>query len=185
MRILIYLLRDIRYRLWCLGARIQCAHQFDFYPPPGTLIRHPENITIGKHFALADFCQLICQDPERGSRLVIGDHVSINSNVLIIADGGGRITIGDNVLIGPLTVLRAANHCIASADQLIREQGHEPGVITIENDVWLGAGVTVVPGVTIGRSAVIGAGSVVTRDVPPYAIAVGVPARVIKMRKVV
>ncbi len=92
------------------------------------------------------------------------------------------IKIGDNVLIGPNVVIRAADHNFDNIDIPINMQGHRSGRIIIEDNVWIGANVTIIRDVTIGTGSVIGAGAVVTKDVPPYSIAAGVPARVIKSR---
>lgn len=154
-----------------------------FYLPQGSGIYHPKNITIGKNFGISQFCQLYCQDPESGSKLVIKDDVLLNNNVIITADHGGQITIGNKTMIGPFTILRAANHKFDDLNIPIADQGHQPGVITIEEDVWIGAHVTVLKDVNIGKSSIIGAGSIVTRNIPPYSIAVGNPARVIRSRK--
>lgn len=107
----------------------------------------------------------------------IGDGVSINRHVMIDASDG-EIRIGKNVLIGPYSVLRAADHVFADPDRLIREQGHAGGMISIEEDCWLGSHVVVTRNVTIGKGSVVGAHSVVTKDIPPYSIAMGVPATV-------
>jgi len=110
------------------------------------------------------------------------ERVSIGSNVFINADfqviGSGKITIGNNVLIGPGARLYTPNH---SLDIDLRREGWEIGLpITIEDDVWFGGSVVVCPGVTVGRGAVVGAGSVLTKDVPPGVMVAGNPARVIR-----
>jgi galactoside O-acetyltransferase len=112
----------------------------------------------------------------------LGLGVSINRNVIIDASHG-EINIGDNVAIGPNTVLRAADHVFSNPNELIKNQGHKGGYIRIEEDSWLGTGVVVLRNVTVGKGSVIGAGAVVTRDVPPFSIAAGVPARVIGKRE--
>ena len=112
----------------------------------------------------------------------IGDGVSINRHVMIDATDG-EIRIGKNVLIGPYSVLRAADHVFADHDRPIREQGHAGGVISIEEDCWLGSHVVVIRNVTIGKGSVVGAHSVVTKDIPPYSIAMGVPATVKERRQ--
>ena len=94
-----------------------------------------------------------------------------------------RVQAGDNVLIAARCQFIPANHRTTSTEIPINTQGLELGPIEIGDDVWIGAGVVVVAGVKIGRGAVIGAGSVVTRDVAPHAVAMGVPARVKKMRR--
>jgi galactoside O-acetyltransferase len=108
--------------------------------------------------------------------------VALNTNVHINASVGGRIVIGDDVLMGPNVVLRASDHRFDLTDVPIRAQGHDAGEIHIADDVWLGANVTVVRGVRIGRGAVVAAGAVVTRDVPPFSVVGGVPARMLRSR---
>ena len=101
---------------------------------------------------------------------------------MINADCGGFIEIGDNCLIGPNVVLRTSNHVFSDRNVPIREQGHIPGRIIIRDDVWIGANVVLLPDVSVGRGAIIGAGSVVTKNVDDYAIVAGVPAKQIGSR---
>lgn len=111
----------------------------------------------------------------------IGEHSQINFNSVIF--GGSGVSIGDRVMVGPNCTLAAGNHDYKQTNTPIRFAGAlSRGPITIEDDVWLGASVVVTDGVTIGRGSVIGAGAVVTRDIPPMSVAAGVPARVIQMR---
>lgn len=98
-----------------------------------------------------------------------------------MASAGG-VEIGDDVRIATHTVIVAATHRFQALDVPIREQGVEGRKIVIEDDVWIGANVCILGGVTVGSGAVIGAGSVVTRSVPRGAIAAGNPARVIGTR---
>jgi acetyltransferase-like isoleucine patch superfamily enzyme len=97
--------------------------------------------------------------------------------------GPGNIKIGANCLIAAQSGIFANNHNFVDSDLPIREQGVTREGIVIEDDCWLGSGVKVLDGVTIGKGSVIGAGSIVTKDIPPFSIAVGVPARVIKKRE--
>ena len=94
----------------------------------------------------------------------------------------GEIHIGDEVMIGPKTVIWGRDHEMKPGIPM-RHQGHLRAPITIGNDVWISANVTILKGVTIGDGAVIGAGAVVTKDIPPNAIAVGNPAKVIRYRE--
>jgi len=115
------------------------------------------------------------------NEIQIGDNVNINHGCLIAASQG-EIIIQNNVLIGPYCVLRSSNHIFSDPNVPILKQGHEFGKIIIEHDVWIGANVVVLPNVRIGKGSVIGAGAVVTGDIEPYSIAVGVPARKIGSR---
>jgi acetyltransferase-like isoleucine patch superfamily enzyme len=94
----------------------------------------------------------------------------------------GEVTLGDNVRIGPHVFLTGSTRRFMDAAIPIVEQGHEHPGLRVGNDVLIGASVVVMAGVTIGDGAVIGAGAVVNRDVPAYAIAAGVPAKVIGRR---
>jgi acetyltransferase-like isoleucine patch superfamily enzyme len=109
-----------------------------------------------------------------GKNINVGKNVFINSGCRFQDQGG--ITIGDGVLIGHNVVLATLNHDI---DPKKRGTMH-PAHITIGNDVWIGANATVVPGVTIGDGAIIAAGAVVTKDVPPNVIVGGMPAKMLK-----
>lgn len=119
----------------------------------------------------------------RGGSIHFGQNFHANEQVIFNADVGGVIRFGSNCLVGPRCVFRTANHKFNDAQLNIIEQGHEFSNINIGDDVWFGAGVIVLPGVTIGSHSVLGAGSVVTRDIPAYSVAVGVPARVIRSRR--
>lgn len=104
------------------------------------------------------------------SLLRIGNNVSINTNVTIDATPGAQIIIGDDVLIGQNVVIRGANHTSSDRNRPIREQGASPGSIIIEEGVWICANAVITTNVTIGRHAIVAAGAVVTRDVPPYSV---------------
>lgn len=146
---------------------------------PGLQVFGPGRVAIGGGFSCWRHCTIAaCED----GTVEIGDGVSLNANVYINACIGGRIVIGNDVLIAPNVVLRSSDHATDDVDLPIKQQGHVAREIIVEDDVWLGANVTVVGGVRIGRGAVVGAGAVVTRDVPPYMIVGGVPARPIRPR---
>jgi len=111
-----------------------------------------------------------------GENIFIGDNSFINFNVSMV--DLGKIKIGNRVLIGPATGLFTAIHPI---DPKIRSTGIEKGVnIILEDDVWIGGNATILPGVRIGKGSIIGAGSVVTKDIPKMTIAAGNPAKVIR-----
>lgn len=111
-----------------------------------------------------------------GYNLVLGQGVYANHNLVVL--DCALVTLGNHVLIGPNVVLSTAGHPL---DASTRRSGLEFAYpITLGNDVWLGANVVVVPGVTIGDNTTIGAGSVVTRSIPANSVAVGNPCRVVK-----
>lgn len=111
-----------------------------------------------------------------GYRTTIGDDFFSNFNLTIL-DGGG-VEIGDRVFIGPNVGIYTANH---PTDVRRREKGYEWALpVKIGNKVWIGGGVTILPGVTIGDNTVIAAGSVVTKDIPANVVAAGNPCKVIK-----
>jgi len=95
----------------------------------------------------------------------------------------GPLRVGADVMMGPRCVLISDNHAMDDTSRPMNTQGFvASSPIVIEDDVWIGAGVTVLPGVRIGRGSVIGAASVVTKDVPPWTVAAGNPARVVRQR---
>lgn len=99
------------------------------------------------------------------------------------SDRKGEIRIGNDVRIASHVMMIGANHRFDDLDKPIAKQGVERRSIIIEDDVWIAGRVNIVAGVTVGRGSVVAAGAVVTKDVPPYSVVAGVPARVIKMRK--
>ena len=114
-------------------------------------------------------------------RLTVGERVSVNVGAVLDA-AGGELIVGPDCMIGPYAVLRASNHAFARRDVPMRAQGHEPGRIELEADVWVGAHAVILAGVRVGKGAIVAAGAVVTKDVPPGAIVGGVPAKVIGSR---
>lgn len=116
---------------------------------------------------------------DNGKNIHIGNNFTANFNLTILDIK--EVYIGDNVMIGPNTTITTVGHPLSPKDRRAHlAQGSE---IRIGNDVWLGANVTILPGVTIGDNVVVGAGAVVTKDIPPNSLALGVPARVVKELK--
>jgi acetyltransferase-like isoleucine patch superfamily enzyme len=132
-----------------------------FISGTGFYIMNPENVSIGKE-------------------------VLFNRNVFLgtLGDQGSpsEIIIGDYCLFGMNVVIIAGNHPTGNVAVPFRLQDSIPSKIVISDDCWIGANVTISKSVTIGKGSVIGANSVVTHDIPPYSVAVGAPARVIKSR---
>lgn len=120
---------------------------------------------------------------ERGA--TFGQEVALGSRsgIGINCELHGPIAIGDNVMMAPEVVIYTKNHQIARTDLPMNLQGESlPAPVVIKDDVWIGRRCMIMPGVTIGEGSVIAAGAIVTKDIPPYSIAGGVPAKVIKKR---
>ncbi len=117
-----------------------------------------------------------------GGSIIVGDWTSFNRGVHINASGGGVIKFGVHCLIGPGVIMRTANHRHSDPSDFMQNQGLDPGDITIEDDCWVGSNAVLLKGAHIGKGAIIGAGAVVLGYIPPMAIAVGVPAKVVKYR---
>lgn len=133
---------------------------------------------IGKGSNIHPTC--IFRQPEL---ITIGENCSINhNNIFQAGKKSGRIILGNNVLTAANCMYVAYSHNYEDSDKPIMYQDCFDGDIVIEDDVWLGHGVTICAGVTIGKGSVIGAGSVVTKNIPAYSIAVGSPAKVIRSR---
>lgn len=121
---------------------------------------------------------------EHGADFDSGLSIGDNSSLGIHAEAYGQVTIGRDVMIAPECVILTRNHAHSRTDiPMIRQGNEDPQPVYIGNDVWIGWRVIILPGVTIGEGAIVSAGAVVTKNVEPYSIVGGVPARKIKSRK--
>lgn len=137
-----------------------------------------QQATIGKNCKIHPTVML-----RQPTMIKIGDHCSINHNNIFQAGRQtGTITLGNHVLTDANVMFVAYSHAYDTREIPIIDQGYYDAPIVVEDDVWIGFGAIILAGVTIGRGAIIGAGSVVNKDVPPYAIVGGVPAKVLIMR---
>lgn len=154
---------------------------------------------IGKNVKIFEGVKLALK---KGCPIYIGDDVSLEKGVVLSTSERGKITIGNQVYIGEYSVISSKeeieigdhvlisphndivdfNHIYQDHNQTINKQGFVARKIKIEEDVWIGSGSKVLMGVTIGKGAVIGAGSVITKDVLPYHVVAGNPAKTIKIR---
>ena len=116
-----------------------------------------------------------------GRGLIVGDYVDLAKGVMITTGGG--VVIGDRTLIGYRTIILSSNHSIPPVGEPFPISGDDHAEVVIEEDVWIGAAAIITPGIRIGKGAVVAAGSVVTKDVPPNAIVGGVPAKLIRFRE--
>lgn len=114
--------------------------------------------------------------------LIIGNKTKITNRTVLDATGG--LQIGDDVLIGFETIILTSQHKFADCEKPINQQGMEEKTVKIGKDVWIGARTIILPGIQIGDHAIIGAGSIVTTNVPDWAIVAGNPAKLISVRKV-
>lgn len=191
-----------------------CARRLFFKGSKGILligksvaIRQPRFLTVGKNFVAETGCEINCIS-NRG--IVFGNNVTVGSFALIrpsniyggeIGEGlrignhsnigpfayvgcSGFIEIGNNVMISPRVSLYAENHNFSDVERPMKEQGVTKKFIKIEDDCWIAANSIILAGVTVGKGAIVAAGSVVTKDVPPFAIVAGNPAKVLKYRTV-
>lgn len=193
-------LRGLWWRLWLkrTGGLILIGKQ--------VTIRNPQYITAEENFVVEDYCEIqgLSQTGlsfgkqvtlgrfsmirpsgyygrEIGAGLKIGD----NSNVgpYCYLGCGGGIEIGSHVMMSPRVSLHSENHNFERLDLSMKDQGVTRSPIVIEDNCWLASGSIILSGVRIGQGSIVAAGAVVTKDVPPYSIVGGIPAKVIGWRQ--
>ena len=128
--------------------------------------------SLGDYSVVESFC---CINNAVGD-VIIGHHTRIGLHNTVI----GPVTIGSHVNLAQGITITALNHNFSDGGQRIDQQGITTAQVTIGDDIWIGANAVVLPGVTIGAHSVVAAGAVVTKDVPPYSLVAGVPAKIIK-----
>lgn len=149
---------------------------------PGVHIVRPQYVCIGDDVTIGRNTDIFVhpEDPKSKKSIIeIGNNVHIGINNIIGARK--KIVLEENVLLGPHVMIGDHSHHYENIDIPIKFQAAtEGGAVRIERDCWIGANVFILPKVTVGRHAVIGANSVVNQNVPAYSVAVGAPARVVK-----
>ena len=145
----------------------------------GVTILGFENIELGENITFMKNSYIYAHD---NGKLTIGDNFTINTNSQLGASFG-KIEIGDNCAIAPNCVLRASNHNFENTNIPFIKQGHTFGEIILEDDVWIASNSVITANTKIGKSSIIGAGSVVTKNIEPFSIMGGVPAKLIRKRK--
>ena len=164
------------------------------------VLRHPHKIYLGDNIVVDDNCVLDAKGVENKG-IFIGNSVFIGRNTLVYCkDGdiyikdnstisfncdifsGNFVELGNNVQIAAYTFLNGGTHSFDRTDTPVLKQERSGKGIVVEDNVWLGANVKILDGVIVGKDAIVAAGSVVDKDIPPFAIAGGVPARVIRQR---
>jgi len=169
-------------RLACVALYLGAARHLPWSPRPGG--------TVSRRLRALLAQQMLDECGERvnvehgawfgsGKGIRLGDRSDIGMDALVI----GPVHIGRDVMMGPRCILLASSHRVDDTSRPMNQQGFlDDRPIVIEDDVWIGAGSIVLPGRRIGRGAIIGAGSVVTRHVPPYVVVAGNPAVIIRHR---
>ncbi len=171
----------------------------------GIVLRHPRRIHLGDSVVISEGCILDGRNPETNRAIVLGRNVILSNNV-VLSCKNGSISIGEATGVNTGTILQSTNNCpvtigadgiigqmcfviaggnyhIGNLDIPTRMQGiKKDGGVEIENNVWLGGKVTVLGGATIGTGSVVAAAAVVTKSIPSYSIAKGIPARVTSSR---
>lgn len=146
-------------------------------------IRYRKGIKFGEHLSTGRNCRIESVLGKENS-IVIGDNVQMNDSVHIT--GMDEVIIKDNVLIASRVYISDCSHGeykegeVSMPDEIVSERSLNSNPVLIEENVWLGEGVAVLPGVRIGKNSIIGANSVVTKSIPENSIAVGAPAIIIK-----
>lgn len=145
----------------------------------GKIVLHPgAKLIIGKNTSIDRLCEIIV---EADSELIIGDNVFIGSHSNIRVTG--KMRIGHNCRLAQFVSLINGNYGFMDRNTLIKDQPYQKGFLLVEDDVWIGVSATILPNVTIGKGAVIGAGSVIVKDVVEYSVVVGNPQKLIKLRE--
>ena len=155
-----------------MRARTLCAKANAALPDDPAAVKYLEELFGRKLDDVRILTPFIC---DFGNRVKFGKGVFLNHSAILSASGG--IEFEDGVMVAPGVRIATINHDLNNRHTL-----YTYGKVTIKKNAWLGMNVTVCPGVTIGRYAVVGAGAVVTKDVPDYAVVAGVPAKVIRMQ---
>lgn len=172
-----YRLGKLRARMYSLFPDIKIGENTCIERRVFLSTKNGGHIKIGNNCYISEGAQVITE----GGNIIIGNNCTINPCSVVYGQGG--TTIGNGVRIAAQCVIVPSNHIFENPDEFIWRQGLSKRGIIIEDDVWLGAGVKILDGVTVSKGTVIGANAVVTHNTEPYGVYVGVPAKLIKRRK--
>ncbi len=162
--------------------RYKCFGKNSVIYPPKLTGKYMNFVSVGNNTQILPFSRIQCFPESNNSpQIEIGSHCVLGYFTSILCAGDAKVRIGDYVLMASHILITAENHGMdPNSDLYYIEQPLEGRTVLIGDGCWIGEKVIILPGVTIGEKSIIGAGSVVTKDIPPYSIAVGNPARVIK-----
>jgi len=180
VRLFIFFNLKLRYLFWKAVLKINggsVGKNVKIYEDVKLALRRGCPIDIGNNVSIEK--GVVMSTSEKG-RIFIGNNVYLGEYSVLTSNE--EIEIGDNVLISPHNDIVDFNHIYKDPTKPVNEQGVIAKKITIEEDVWIGSGCKILMGVTIGKGAVVGAGSIVTKDVSPCHVVVGNPAKTIKVR---
>lgn len=171
----------------------------------GVVVRQPGKIVLGSSIVVSEYCVLDGRNGSGGVSMMVGDNtilsnnvmlsckdgtisigndVGINSQSVVQSTNGNAVSIGNDCIIGQrCLIIGGGNYDICDRESLIRTSPiSDDGGVSLANNVWLGANVSVLGGVTVGQGSIAGAGAVISRSIPPFSLCMGVPARVVRER---
>jgi len=174
------MIKHLKYILFFpkIGPDMYLTHWLLFFKPLRLWFQKRKMLHIGTGSELRPYCVIDGTD-----NVFIGNNVIVPEHTRLItdpSDSSSKITIEDGVLFAPNVSIYATTHTYTNTSTPIKEQPLKNKSTTIKSGAWLGVNVVILPGVTIGKNSVIGANSVVTKDIPDFCIALGAPAKVIK-----
>lgn len=177
------MLKHIRFILFYpkIGPDMYLTHWLLFFKPLRLWFQSRKIGTIGQNSEVRPYCTIV------GTRNIkIGKNVIIPPGAVLSSlpgDQNSIIIIEDDVLLGPNVAVYSSTHLYSRTDVPIKEQGYKTATTILKKGCWIGINSVILPGVTIGQNSVVGANSVVTRDVPDFTVVAGSPARMIKTTK--
>ncbi|WP_186757022.1 acyltransferase [Echinicola salinicaeni] len=200
LRMSVWFLRGLWKRLWFKASSGMLLIG------KGVTIRQSNYLSVGRNFIAQDNCEINCLSQKGivfGDKVTVGSYAIIRPTNLYGGEAGiglkvgnnssigpyayigcsGYIEIGNNVMMSPRVSIYSENHNFGDTGQPMIEQGVTRSYAIIEDDCWIASNSIILAGVTVGKGSIVAAGSVVTKDVPPYSVVGGNPAKVIKSRK--
>jgi len=179
LRVLASVPRRLKYWANCprIGPDVPLTHWMLHFPELASRLASRKLAAFGEGSSIRPGSYLV-----ETASISIGRNVVIRPNTMLMASPVALISIGNDVLIGSGVHIIASNHNFDDPDRKIADQGHDPDKagVRIDDDVWIGANAILLAGVHIGRHSVVAAGSIVNRDVPPFSVVGGVPAKLIR-----